>query len=171
MPKSREGRREFGRELIAKQHQTGVPVRALFQQHGVSEYSFYQWRKRLEQRLPVKFALVEPNQVARIPEVVEVILTSGMTLPAAENSDDHDGEPPPSVSGTGGGKPRGRKPLPRHLKRERIEHDLLEGEKHCPHCDQDLRRIGEEVSERYEYIPAQMKSSRMLVSPTPAHVP
>jgi transposase len=24
-------------------------------------------------------------------------------------------------------------------------------------CDQDLRRIGEEVSERYDYIPAQMK--------------
>ena len=54
-------------------------------------------------------------------------------------------------------KPRGRKPLPRHLKRERVEHDLPETEKHCTECDQDLRRIGEEVSERYEYIPAQMK--------------
>jgi transposase len=43
------------------------------------------------------------------------------------------------------------------LKHERIEHDLVEAEKHCAHCDQDLRRIGEEVSERYEYIPAQMK--------------
>ena len=52
---------------------------------------------------------------------------------------------------------RGRKPLPRHLKRERIEHDLPEQEKHCADCDQDLRKIGEEVSERYEYLPAQMK--------------
>ena len=50
-----------------------------------------------------------------------------------------------------------RKPLPPHLKRERIEHDLPEAEKHCADCDQDLRPIGEEVSERYEYIPAQMK--------------
>ncbi len=81
----------------------------------------------------------------------------GLNLPQADESDDHDPEPPASAAGSGSGKPRGRKPLPRHLKRERIEHDLPESEKHCSHCDQDLRRIGEEVSERYEYIPAQMK--------------
>jgi transposase len=54
-------------------------------------------------------------------------------------------------------RPRRRKSLPRHLKRERIEHDLAEGEKHWEECGEDLRRIGEEISERYEYIPAQMK--------------
>jgi transposase len=35
-------------------------------------------------------------------------------------------------------------------------HDLTESEKHCPDCAQDLRPIGEESSERYEYIPAQL---------------
>ena len=35
-------------------------------------------------------------------------------------------------------------------------HDLPEEEKHCAGCDEDLRHIGEEISERYEYIPAQM---------------
>jgi transposase len=50
----------------------------------------------------------------------------------------------------------GRKPLPRHLKRERIVHDLEEREKHCAQCAQDLRLIGEETSERYEYIPASL---------------
>jgi transposase len=50
----------------------------------------------------------------------------------------------------------GRQPLPRHLKRERIVHDLAEQEKHCSDCQQDLRPIGEESSERYEYIPAQL---------------
>src|ERR1700704_5460946 len=50
----------------------------------------------------------------------------------------------------------GRQSLPRHLKRERIVHDLAEGEKHCSDCQQDLRPIGEESSERYEYIPAQL---------------
>ena len=50
----------------------------------------------------------------------------------------------------------GRQPLPRHLKRERIVHDLAEEEKHCAACQQDLRPIGEESSERYEYIPAQL---------------
>ena len=47
-------------------------------------------------------------------------------------------------------------PLPAHLKRERIVHDLDEAEKHCAACEQDLREFGEETSERYEYIPAQL---------------
>jgi transposase len=42
------------------------------------------------------------------------------------------------------------------LKCERIEHDLTAGEKHCASCHQDLRPIGEETSERYEFIPAQL---------------
>jgi transposase len=53
-------------------------------------------------------------------------------------------------------KTAGRQPLPRHLKRERIVHDLADSEKHCGTCAQDLRLIGEESSERYEYIPAQL---------------
>ncbi len=52
------------------------------------------------------------------------------------------------------------RPLPRHLKRERIVHDLDEAEKHCAACSQDLRRVGEETSERYEYIPAQLHRDR-----------
>jgi len=35
-------------------------------------------------------------------------------------------------------------------------HDLEDSEKHCITCQQDLRPIGEECSERYEYIPAQL---------------
>jgi transposase len=50
----------------------------------------------------------------------------------------------------------GRQPLSRNLKRERIVHDLADAEKHCAACQQDLRLIGEESSERYEYIPAQL---------------
>src|SRR5262249_46559712 len=84
---------------------------------------------------------------------------AGLALPAQEQTieDDHNEEPPAGPASSGTGAPRGRKPLPRHLKRERIEHDLPDKEKHCVACDQDLRKIGEEVSERYEYLPAQMK--------------
>jgi transposase len=68
--------------------------------------------------------------------------------------------PPGSGSGIGDEnhrRPRGRRPLPAHLKRERIEHDLTEEEKHCASSNQDLRPIGEESSERYyDYIPAQL---------------
>jgi hypothetical protein len=58
--------------------------------------------------------------------------------------------------GIGGLSPQvrgGRQPLARHLKRERVVHDLAEAEKHCHGCGRDLRLIAEETSERYKYIP------------------
>jgi transposase len=76
---------------------------------------------------------------------------------AEKDSKNDDDLPPGSRSGNEEqARPRGRRPLPAHLKRERVEHDLREEEKHCASCRQDLRPIGEESSERYEYVPAQM---------------
>jgi hypothetical protein len=63
----------------------------------------------------------------------------------------------PAVGGTDRKKRSGgRQPLPKHLSRERIVHDLTDEEKHCHSCEQDLRPIGEESSERYEYTPAKL---------------
>jgi transposase len=73
-----------------------------------------------------------------------------------DGSDDNDAATPGAGESAAKKKTGGRQPLPQHLKRERIEHDLAEEEKHCSTCQQDLRPIGEESSERYEYIPAQL---------------
>jgi transposase len=79
------------------------------------------------------------------------------TTAAEQESKGEDRDPdPPAASTSGEKKSRGRQALPRHLKRERIVHDLAEADKHCSDCQQTLRHVGEEVSERYEYIPAQM---------------
>ena len=77
--------------------------------------------------------------------------------PTEPDSSDDDPNATPGA-GVSAAKKRtgGRQPLARHLKRERIVHDLAEQEKHCSACQQDLRPIGEESSERYEYIPAQL---------------
>jgi transposase len=77
---------------------------------------------------------------------------------SAEAADDDDQNATP---GGGAAAPRkkpggSRQALPRHLKRERIVRDLADGEKHCAQCAQDLRLIGEETSERYEYVPAAL---------------
>jgi transposase len=73
------------------------------------------------------------------------------------DSDDDDPNANPGADESASKKRTGgRQPLPRHLKRERIVHDLAEEEKHCSTCQQHLRPIGEESSERYEYIPAQL---------------
>jgi len=75
---------------------------------------------------------------------------------ASANPDDSDDDTP-GVAGSGSKKRGGgRQPLSRHLKRERIVHDLDDRDKHCDACKQDLREIGEETSERYEYVPAQL---------------
>lgn len=50
-------------------------------------------------------------------------------------------------------KARGRKPLPKELPREIIEHDLTEQEKQCD-CGQQMKRIGSETSEKLRIIPA-----------------
>jgi len=51
----------------------------------------------------------------------------------------------------------GRGKLPDHLPRVRIEHDLPESEKNCPCCGNLRQKIGEEVSEQLEYVPASLK--------------
>jgi transposase len=73
---------------------------------------------------------------------------------SGSNPDDND--PPASTGRSADANSRGRRALPGHLKRDRIVHDLEEAEKHCAVCAQDLREFGEETSERYEFIPAQL---------------
>jgi transposase len=56
----------------------------------------------------------------------------------------------------------GRNPLPDHLPRIDIEHDLDEAEKKCPCCGEARCRIGQEVSEQLEYLPASFKVLRHI---------
>jgi transposase len=79
-------------------------------------------------------------------------------LSKGKDSENDPGDKGPTASTgiTAEGVSRGRRALPGHLKRERIVHDLEEAEKYCAVCAQDLREFGEETSERYEYIPAQL---------------
>lgn len=53
-------------------------------------------------------------------------------------------------------KEYGRQRLPKSLRRQRVVFDLAEHEKQCPHCRSELKRIGEEISKRLEYMPASM---------------
>jgi transposase len=53
----------------------------------------------------------------------------------------------------------GRKPLPADLPRVEMVHDIPEEEKICG-CGQELTRIGEEVCEKLEIIPAQVRVRR-----------
>ena len=50
-----------------------------------------------------------------------------------------------------------RRPLPAHLPREAVVHDLAEADKTCPHDGTRLEVMGEETSEQLDIIPAQIR--------------
>lgn len=54
-----------------------------------------------------------------------------------------------------------RKPLPEELPRVEVVHDISEEEKVC-HCGSELSRIGEEVSEKLDIIPAVIQVIRHI---------
>ena len=49
---------EWG-ERIAAQRRSGMSVKQFCKEQGLTEYSFYAWRKRLQEKGPARFALVE----------------------------------------------------------------------------------------------------------------
>ena len=70
-------------ERIAAQRRGGMSVKQFCKEQGLTECSFYAWRKRLQENGPVRFALVERS--ARRPEptaeaVLELMLASGERL-------------------------------------------------------------------------------------------
>ena len=59
-------------------------------------------------------------------------------------------------AGTEKRKGHGRGALPKSFERRRVVRDLAEDQRQCPECQGELKRIGEEVSERLEYVPATL---------------
>lgn len=58
-------------------------------------------------------------------------------------------------------KKSGRKPLPESLPRVEVVHDIPEEQKQCG-CGSTLSRIGEEISEQLNYIPAKLEVVRHI---------
>ncbi|MCB2183771.1 MAG: IS66 family transposase [Desulfobulbaceae bacterium] len=56
-------------------------------------------------------------------------------------------------------KKKGRKPIPDHLPRIEIVHDIADDEKKCA-CGCELSRIGEDISEKLDIVPAVMRVIR-----------
>jgi transposase len=74
----------------------------------------------------------------------------------APNEPQGSAAPEKAPGSTGKRKGHGRGALPKSLHRQRVVHDLAEDQRQCPQCQGALKRIGEEVSERLEYVPASL---------------
>jgi hypothetical protein len=70
-------------ERIAAQQRAGISVKQFCKEQGLTEYSFYAWRKRLQQTGPVRFALVDRSprrQEGAVEVALELVLASGERL-------------------------------------------------------------------------------------------
>jgi transposase len=81
-----------------------------------------------------------------------ILAPGGKTAPDSEETEAPKGDLKPSSGRAGHGRQR----LPKSLKRQRVVYDLEEAKRLCPECQERLRRIGEDVSERLESVPASL---------------
>jgi transposase len=121
---------EMAKQLDAKDRR----LRQL--QHVVEELLRWRYGQRRER--------VDENQM--------FMFAAGILGAGKDTQDSPPQTPPPRAKTT----PHGRQRLPEHLPRKRVVYDLSESERQCPQCHGELKHIGEEVSERLEYIPASL---------------
>jgi hypothetical protein len=77
-------------ERVAAQRRSGVSVKQFCKERGLTECSFYAWRKRLQEKGPVRFALVERSvrrQERTAEPVLELVLVTGERLRIATGVD------------------------------------------------------------------------------------
>ena len=84
---SKKGKKWAG--LIAQQQQSGLTVSAFCREHGFSDQTFYNWRKRLAESEPVRFALVAADAKKAVAEQlpIELFLVLGDRLRIAPGAD------------------------------------------------------------------------------------
>jgi putative transposase len=75
-------------ELIRQQQESGHSVTAFCREHGFSDQTFYNWRKRLAGGEPVRFALVAADSRVAAEQIhVDLLLVSGDRLRIAPGTD------------------------------------------------------------------------------------
>jgi transposase len=89
---------------------------------------------------------LDPNPLLLFArEILEAAAAEPTPEPASEPS-----PPKPPAKG------HGRKPLPAHLPRKPVIHDVPPERRLCPDCGAERTCIGKEVREQLEYVPASM---------------
>src|SRR5215831_15954064 len=77
-----EERTAYWRERVAEQECSGIPVQQFCKERGITEQSFYVWRKRLRKQERARFALVETGPAWQdAPKTgLELVLVTGERL-------------------------------------------------------------------------------------------
>jgi transposase len=125
-------------------------IAELTQELDVRQRRLRQLQHQLEQLLRWRYG---PRR-ERVDENQLFLFATELVAAEPEQPEKADTESPPKERSKRKG--HGRKRLPAHLERKRVEYDLSEEQKCCPDCQTPLVALGEEVSERLEYVPASL---------------
>jgi len=127
------------RQLLAGQHEQSRTIHQL-------EHQLQQLLGKLYGRSSEK---LDAGQLTLFAQMLGQLQSEPPTPPITPSA-------PPAPASRPVKTPHGRRRFPADLPRQRIEHDLPEDQKPCPCCGRQRHRIGEEVTEKLEYVPAKV---------------
>jgi transposase len=129
-------------------------LETLAQQLHLNAKLQHQLEQLLCQRYGRKSERIDPAQLLLF---AQEILTQAESDPEPTPQPDPAPEPAPTPSASAPKKNgHGRKPLPPHLPRKPVLHDVPPEELPCPDCGTMRQCIGREVREQLEYVPASV---------------
>ena len=106
---------------------------------------------------------IDPDQLTLFTpeELTELVKELQQGTVDSVSTDDSSPDEGPSVSEPSSEaspkkKGHGRRPIPPHIERKLVVHELSDEERVCPCCGRLRTEIGRDVSEQLEYIPAQI---------------
>jgi transposase len=142
LPDDLEAAHRLIRELLA----------TLRQQTHLNANLQHQLEQLLRRIYGKKSEKLDPNQLLLFAR--EILEAGGPDLtPEPEATPTPAPAPAPAASRPPG---HGRKPLPASLPRRRVVHDVPVERRPCPDCGGERAKIGEEVREQLEYVPASL---------------
>lgn len=167
------------REQLLVQHQALLAERetVIESQHDIIEKQLkklaaqeQQLARLLRRQYGPQKERVDPDQLTLFTAEELVDLVNQLQQGAVDSVSPDDGTPAAdsaaeeaSAEGSPKKPPRkghGRRPIPPHIPRETIVHELSGEQRLCPCCGRPRTEIGREVSEQLEYIPAELKVLR-----------
>lgn len=81
-------REKYWSEVLGRQKQSGLSVRAFSRQEGICEATLYGWRRRLEEKRPVSFSVVRVRPEPMSPMAgLDLLLPGGERLQIAPGID------------------------------------------------------------------------------------
>jgi len=136
-----ELQRQINQQLLDQQKEKDRTIAQL-------EHQLQQLLRRLYGRSSEK---IDPAQQVLFAEMLQQLQAQQPQSPAPAEPAVRPAAKPSVNNG------HGRRRIPADLPRERVEHDLPESEKTCPCCGKMREKIGEEISEKLDYVPAKVK--------------